>query len=200
MIFANLPTEKRLIFEVSLATGLRIGDVLKLRARDVRRVAGKEVHIFFTAEKTGKKGECVLNGTIAERLFGYRKGKKGYLWASRAKSGHVTRQTAWNWFKSAAKAAKIEIKGVSPHALRKSFAVKLRHEQGIEAAQRALQHTNCAQTAIYAYSDVYCGADPYAPVLWCQIDELLDLLCEKFLHRAKQKKTSVEIFEKPPRF
>ncbi len=186
LIFANLPTERRLIFEISLATGLRIGDVLKIRARDVRSVGRGEMLIKFTAEKTGKRGECVLNGTISKHLFSLRRGKKGFLWASRSKSGHITRQTAWNWFKAAAKAAKIEIKGVSPHALRKSFAVKLRHERGIEAAQRALQHTNCAQTAIYAYSDIYAGADPYAPVLWCQIDELIDLLREKLIQRAKK--------------
>ena len=185
-LFSVMPLERRLVFEVALQSGLRIGDVLKIRRSDLRRTDPDEVEIRFVAEKTKKKGKAYVHGAVAEHLFGLRRGRKGFLWPSNAKCGHVTRQTVWNWAKEAGKAANIDLRGLSPHSLRKCFAVKLRHEKGIDAAQRALQHSHSAQTAIYAYADVYAGADPNAPVLWCQVDELLDLITE----RLKQKKTS----------
>ena len=138
------------MFSVALETGLRIGDVLKIRKRDISQIAPDALKIAYIAQKTGKKGSCTLKG-----------------------------QTAWNWFKEAAKETGIDVHGVSPHALRKSFAVKLRHEQGMEAAKTALQHSDNATTAIYAYADVYAGKDPNAPVLWCQVNELAEIIAAK---------------------
>lgn len=181
-----MPQERRLVFEVSIQSGLRIGDVLKLRVRDVRRVSAEEAELAYIAEKTKKKGTARIYGKVAEQMFALKKGKKGFFWPSPSKSGHITRQSAWNWFKEAAFAAGVDVKGVSPHSLRKCFAVRLRHEKGLQAAQKALQHSDSATTAIYAYADIYHGVDPDAPVLWCQIGELVDLIAE----RLKQKKSS----------
>lgn len=187
LIFAHFDFSQRLVFEVSFATGLRIGDVLKIRKRDLKRVSGGGCEISFVAEKTKKKGKAVVYGEICEHLFLLAKRTKSFLWASRAKCGHITRQTAWNWIKAAAEAAEVNLKGVSPHSLRKCFAVRVRHKEGLEAARRALQHSCSEQTAIYAYADVYAGAYPDAPVLWCQIDELVDLIAAK-LKRNEAKK------------
>ena len=167
------------MFSVALETGLRIGDVLKIRKRDISQIAPDALKIAYIAQKTGKKGTCTLKGQTAREVMFLAKLRRGFLWSSNAKCGHITRQTAWNWFKEAAKEAKIDVNGVSPHALRKSFAVKLRHEQGMEAAKTALQHSDNATTAIYAYADIYAGKDPNAPVLWCQVDQLVDLIVEK---------------------
>jgi integrase/recombinase XerD len=178
-LFARLEPHQRLIFDISIETGLRIGDVLKIRAGDVSVSSPEEAAIRYKAEKTNKSGVAVVCGKTASRLLEFKRGKKGFLWPSRAKCGHLTRQTAWNWIKAAAKAAEIDLRGVSPHSLRKCFAVRIRHVQGLQAAQRALQHTDSATTAIYAYADTYAGADPFAPVLWCQIDELIDLIAAR---------------------
>lgn len=183
-IFAHMDAYRRLVFEVAIQSGLRIGDVLKIRSRDLKQVAPEAVEIRYVAEKTKKKGTATVYGRTAVQLLSLRRGKSGFLWSSDAKCGHITRQTAWNWMKTAANAAKIELNGVSPHSLRKSFAVRIRHEQGMIAAQRALQHSDSATTAIYAYADIYSGADPDAPVLWCQIEELIDLIVERL--RAKK--------------
>ncbi|MBR6726348.1 MAG: tyrosine-type recombinase/integrase [Clostridia bacterium] len=176
LLFAHMDADRRLVFEVAIQSGMRIGDVLKIRARDLKQVAPEAVEIRYTAEKTDKKGSATVYGSVAKKLLDLRKGRKGFLWPSTSKCGHITRQSAWNWIKTAANAAKIDLKGVSPHSLRKCFAVRIRHEQGMLAAQRALQHSDSAVTAIYAYSDVYSGADPDAPVLWCQVEELVDLI------------------------
>lgn len=183
-LFAHMSADRRLVFEVAIESGMRIGDVLKLRRRDLKRAKNGAAEITYTAEKTKKKGTAFVYGKTAEHLFALAQGTKCYLWASRAKCGHITRQTAWNWMKEAAKAAKIDLKGVSPHSLRKCFAVRIRHEKGMQAAQKALQHQDSATTAIYAYADIYAGADPDAPVLWCQVEELIDLIVE----RLREKK------------
>lgn len=178
-IFRRLSKDRRLVFSVALETGLRIGDVLKIKKRDIRQIAPDALEIVYIAQKTKKKGKCMLQGQTAQELLFLAKFRRGFLWCSNAKCGHITRQTAWNWFKEAARDAGIDVHGVSPHALRKSFAVKLRHEQGMEAAKAALQHADNATTAIYAFADVYAGKDPDAPVLWCQIDELTALIAER---------------------
>lgn len=185
-IFAQLDPDRALVFRVALQTGLRIGDVLKIRTRDVRHVGAGAFEIRYRAEKTKKEGRALVFGDVGKQMFALRdpKRRNAFLWPGKGKNGHITRQTAWNWLKNAAKAAKIEIKGVSPHSLRKNFAVGLRKSEGLDAAQKALQHTDSAITAIYAFADVYSGADPNAPVLWCQVSELVDLICE----RLKQKK------------
>ena len=185
-IFAKLPYDRRLVFEASIQSGLRIGDVLKIRSRDLKRVSDKEACISYVAEKTKKRGTVSVYGNVAANLISLSKSCKGFLWPSYGKTGHITRQSAWLWLKEAAKAAGVDIRGVSPHSLRKCFAVRIRHEQGMIAAQKALQHKDSATTAIYAFADIYAGADPDAPVLWCQIEELLDLIEE----RLQQKKAS----------
>lgn len=177
-IFQKLTPERRLIFEISLETGMRIGDVLKIRKRDLAAAPKGRCEVRFVAEKTGKRAIAVINSPmVAKSLLNKPKGYKGFIFGShKSKSGHYTRQAAWKWFKQAAAAAKVDIKGCSPHSLRKSFAAELMHRKGMQAVQSALQHTNSFTTAIYAYADVYAGANPEAPVLWGQIDELVDLI------------------------
>lgn len=181
-IFSKLPRERRLIFEVALGTGLRIGDVLKIKKRDIRAAPEGRCEISFIAEKTGKAGITYIDGAAAKALLKLPKGNKGYLWGSYSKCGHITRQAAWKWFKTAAKEADVDISGVSPHSLRKSFASALRHREGLQAAQAALQHENSAVTAIYAYADAYAGRDPTEPVRWCQVDVLCDIIIERLNH------------------
>lgn len=185
-LFSQLAADRRLLFEVALQTGMRIGDVVKLRRRNISRVGSGEVRVSFTAEKTGKHAICPIYGTYADKLWQLAKHGKGFLWPSRGKTGHITRQSAWNWLKAAAKAANVDFDGVSPHSLRKCFAVRVRHERGMLAAQRALQHSNSATTAIYAYADIYAGEDPEAPVLWCQVDQLVDLIAARLTEHAKE--------------
>ncbi len=180
-IFKYLSKTDELLFGIARETGLRIGDVAKIRRREVRRKAPDLCEISYTAEKTGKPGKAVVGGKLAADLLEAAKGKRGYIFPTErnSKSGHVTRQALWARFKRAAEFAGVPLEGCSPHGLRKAFAVAVRHEKGLKAAQEALQHTNSAVTALYAYADAYAGCDPDAPITWAQVGMLVDLVVQQ---------------------
>ena len=185
-ILRALPPERRLLFELARHTGLRIGDVVKIRKADLSDGDDGTLAVRYTAEKTGKQGIAVLDGVLADKLRKAPRGRRGFVFPSeRSRSGHVTRQSAWLWFKGAAKTAGVSLDGCSPHALRKSYAVELRHSSGVAAAQAALQHDRASTPAIYAFADVY-GGKGGEPVLWSQVDELAELVAAKLAVRAKK--------------
>lgn len=185
-VFSRLEPSRRLLFEITLNTGLRIGDACKVRKSDLTEADGGRLLLKYEAEKTGKRGIAVLTGELADKVRRAPKGRRGFLFPSdRARSGHVTRQAAWLWFKRAAKDAGVDIDGVSPHALRKNFAVEVRHRDGLEAARELLQHDRAATTSIYAFSDVFAGkADE--PILWTQVDELVELVAQRLASEQKK--------------
>lgn len=176
-IFSCMPFEHRLPFIISLQTGMRIGDVLKLKRKDLKLISDSIVEVKYIAEKTGKLGYATVRGENAVLLL---RRKRGFLFPSErgSKSGHITRQTAWGRFKRAADRADVSLDGCSPHSLRKSFAVELRHERGIVAAQHALQHDRASLTALYAFSDAFLGIDAEEPITWGQVGVLADVVAE----------------------
>ena len=185
-LFKELDTTGRLLFAVCRETGLRIGDVVKLRRSDLRRSSAAGYYISYVAEKTGKKGKCSVSDLLAEQIKQHCSGS-GYVFSSAcARSGHITRQTAWNWLKTAAKRSGVSLAGCSPHSLRKSFAVDVRHREGLEAARIALQHSDSAVTAIYAYADVYGGFAPDDPIRWSMVNQLVDLIICELDYRKKK--------------
>jgi integrase/recombinase XerD len=124
--------EEWLPLRISLETGLRIGDVVSLKRGALKRKDGKFL-LRTTAQKTGKIGDFPISDALAEVL----KVRKGtFIFPSYGKSGHLTRQAAWSRMKTAAHRLGINADGISPHSLRKCFAVALRHQAGIETDTR----------------------------------------------------------------
>lgn len=149
--------EEWLPFWVSLETGLRVGDVVKLKPRDLQKDG-----IHYTAEKTGKKGIASISQALRKELE-KRKGK--YIFpSSRSKQGHITRQAVWLRVKRAGERAGIDLEGVSPHAMRKAFAVELYRKKGFKVVQQALQHANAATTEIYSFADWDTGENANLPL------------------------------------
>ena len=145
--------------EVAFLTGLRIGDVLKIRPCDLTPQG-----VVYTAEKTGKRGFAPLPPTVLAAL--HKNARGGWCFPSpKAKWKHLTRQAAWQRIKRAALRAGVEPRGVSPHALRKSFAVERMHTVGLQAVQAALQHDSAGVTEIYALSDWLTGENANKPLL-----------------------------------
>lgn len=141
---------------VSLETGLRIGDVVKLRVSNL-----KADGLHYKAQKTRKNGVAKISAELRKHLN--KKGK--WLFPSPYKSGeHITRQCVWSRVKKACERAGLEAEGVSPHSLRKVFAVELYREKGFKAVQEALQHSNSATTEIYSFSDWSTGSSAELPL------------------------------------
>lgn len=147
-IYRYMTYANELALRVSLTTGLRIGDVLKIRAEDLK---GRTLH--FVSEKTDKPGTKVLPLALAAELR-RQAGSGGYVFKHRTDpTKHRTRQTVWADVKRAARAAGMR-ENFTPHSARKTYAVELYHEQGLSAAEEALQHDSTTTTMLYALSDV----------------------------------------------
>lgn len=143
---------------VALRTGMRIGDVLKIREADLTPQG-----VIYTAEKTGKRGFAPLPPDMLHALA--RQARWGWCFPSPKVTGkHLTRQAAWQRMKRAARAAGVSLDGVSPHALRKCFAVERMHAEGLGAVQRALQHDRPGVTETYALADWLTGENAEKPL------------------------------------
>lgn len=139
-------------------TGMRIGDVIKIRVDDLDRDG-----VRYTAQKTGKNGRAPLPRALVNRLRA--QARDGWCFPSPYKRGkHITRQAAWARIKKAAELAGVSPAGISPHSLRKVYGVKKYQSEGMEAARSALQHSDARTTEIYALSDWLTGANAELPL------------------------------------
>lgn len=139
-------------FAVSLATGLRIGDVLALR-----RVNIHDTYLDFYAKKTGKIGRAEIPKDLAAALLDNAAGGK-WCFPGMKCGKHLTRQAAWYRLKKAASIAGIDAQGISPHSFRKTFASRVFESTGdIHEVQKRLQHEFISDTCLYAFSDRLSG-------------------------------------------
>lgn len=148
--------ERFLPLWVSLETGLRVGDVVAIKCRNV-----KEDGIHFRAQKTNKFGIAPISVALRKRL------RKSGTWlfpSPKDPKKHITRQAVWQRIKAAGKRAGLDLRGVSPHAMRKVFAVELYREQGFAVVKKALQHNNNATTEIYTFADWTTGENANIPL------------------------------------
>jgi len=182
-IIHNVPASERLPFEIAVSTGLRIGDVVAIRLDQIDD-SGDNMLIRFVAQKTGKEGSATIPPPLAARIRrqmrSLRTSKFLFPPAKRyAKTPHLTRQTCWARMKRAARAAGVSLDGVSPHSLRKVYAVDLRHEKGLAAVRDALQHSNDAVTRVYAYADTVLNFESDEPIRWRDLELVVDYVLER---------------------
>lgn len=159
VIFMHMTYENALALEVSLTTGLRIGDVLKVRPSDLRSDG-----LHYVAEKTGKSGIAPISRRLADKLI--KNGNKWWCFPHRdsPRLKHRTRQAVWKDVKRAAEIVRssglLDDQNVAPHSGRKTFAVVDKAAHGAAHAQAALQHASRATTEIYTESDKLVGVPP----------------------------------------
>ena len=155
---------------VSLETGLRVGDVVGLRVSDV-----KADGIHYTAQKTGKPGIAKISSKTRNKLP--KKGK--WLFPSPYKLGkHLTRQAVWARIKTAGKRAGLDLDGLSPHSMRKVFAVELYRQKGFKAVQEALQHKYSTTTEIYSFADWSTGENANLPLTRKDLHLIVNMVLE----------------------
>lgn len=149
-VLAALMPQNRLIARVCLQTGLRVGDVVALRTRDIGQ------QFMVTEAKTNKRRRVGLTEDLIRDILA----QAGPEWAfpGRAPGGHKSRQAVWADVKRAARAFRLP-QNVGPHSLRKVYAVDLLERYGdIGRVQRALNHSSIETTLIYAMADKLLAA------------------------------------------
>lgn len=150
-ILAALMPENRLACEISLATGLRIGDVLRLRPDQVEP---KLKRFTIKEEKTGKRRTVYLPKELRERAFAI----CGRFWVFEHRldrTKHRTRQAVFKDLRRAAMLFRVKAQ-VTPHTARKVFAVEYynKHNNDIKKLQQLFNHSNEAVTFLYAMANV----------------------------------------------
>lgn len=140
-VLAALTPSNRLVCRVCLQTGLRVGDVVSLKTRDLKG------QFWIVETKTRKRRRVNLPRELLEQI----RDQAGEVWAfpGRKPGQHRTRQAVWADVKRAAKAFRIR-QNVAPHSFRKVYAVELLRRCGdVKRVQRALNHSDCATTMVY---------------------------------------------------
>lgn len=145
-VFAALTPTNRLVCQIAVHTGLRVGDVLALRADKFRP------QMWVTEAKTGKRKRVNLPKPLYEAV----KAQAGRTWvfpSARDPDKHRTRQAVWADVKRAAKAFRMP-QNVGVHSLRKRYAVEQLARSGgnFRRVQKLLNHADMATTMIYAMS------------------------------------------------
>lgn len=150
LVLSALTDENRLVIRTALATGLRVGDVLKLTPDRLKP------HFWVTEEKTGKKRQVGLPEPLLSDLKNH--AGRDWVFPGRDPRKHRTRQAVWKDVKRAAKSFRIP-QNVGPHSFRKVYAVDLLRKYGdIARVQRALNHDSETITMIYALADMQLSA------------------------------------------
>lgn len=149
-LLAALMPENRLACEVSLATGLRISDVLNMRSEQLgERMSVREL-------KTGKR-RCVR---IPRELLDRMHAVKGKIYVFEGRTNYRkprTRQAVYKDLKRAAALFRIDKKlQISPHSARKVWSVEKLKQYGgnVGKVQQLLNHSDEAVTLLYVMADV----------------------------------------------
>ncbi len=145
------------LLEILYASGLRVSELVSLPASTANVREN-----FLIVRGKGSKDRMVpltdaakqaLHEWIPERERTLPKGRESrWLFPSRSKTGHLTREGFFEELKSLATAAGIPAERVSPHVIRHSFASHLiAHDADLRTVQQMLGHANIATTQIYTH-------------------------------------------------
>jgi integrase/recombinase XerC len=138
----------RVLVELLLGTGIRIGSALALNVEDLDLEHGE---IDLRRTKGDRPTTVLMPKAVAEKLkvfAGTRTAGPVFLALDRRISMRHTQRRLAGWFADA------RIAGRSAHALRHSFATKIYQQTGdLQLTQAALGHASVASTVIYARID-----------------------------------------------
>lgn len=150
-LLAALMPANRLALEISLATGLRISDVLNLRTDEVRNA--KEGRLSIREMKTGKRRRFRLPAELQRRALAL--AGKVFIFENRLDwRRHRTRQAVYKDLRRAAELFRLSSHlTIAPHSARKVWAVGQRRKHGLGRVQQLLNHSSEAVTMLYAMAD-----------------------------------------------
>jgi len=140
----------RALLNLTYSSGLRVGEVVRIRVEDIDRERGL---VRVRSGKGRKDRNTVLSTAALEHIDIYMKAMRPARWlfpGGRGK-GHLTERTVQHVFERAARAAGIR-RGASVHCLRHSFATHLL-EDGVDLRyiQELLGHRSSRTTEVYTH-------------------------------------------------
>lgn len=133
-LLAILPPEAALAVRISADTGLRVSDVLALKASDIAPT------MTVTERKTGKRRKVRLKQSTVRACQAYAGRKDAPLL-------DVNRSTVYRQVRKAA--AELGMEHVSMHSIRKLYARQYCRAHGLAATQKELQHDYLSTTLLY---------------------------------------------------
>ena len=147
----------KVLVEILYASGLRVSELISLPA-----ATANVKENFLIVRGKGSKDRMVpltdaakkaLKDWIPVREKTLPKGRESrWLFPSKGKTGHLTREGFFEELKSLALIAGIDRERVSPHVIRHSFASHLiAHNADLRTVQQMLGHSNIATTQIYTH-------------------------------------------------
>jgi integrase len=149
---SNNPRD-HLLFIMGINNGLRAGDLVRLRVKDVQHLKVGDV-LTIKESKTGKDNILVINKTVYKALSKYldevQPNDDEYLFASRKGNSHIQSQAVSKLVKKWTKA--INLKGnFGAHTLRKTWGYIQRtvHGVGFEIICKRYNHSSPAITMRY---------------------------------------------------
>lgn len=150
LIDSTTNVKHRSMLETIYATGLRLGELVKLELRDI----GAERRVITVRNgKGGKDRRTVLPATLLSHLRQYyrRYRPARYLFEGRRPGRHISRRTVQAVFQQARERIRMD-RQVGVHVLRHSFAThQLEAGMDIATLQSILGHRNLQTTARYLH-------------------------------------------------
>lgn len=149
---AGMTPTNRLICTVAMNTGLRIDDVCALKTADIQRARQRSGWLVVTEQKTGKRKTVRFRNADLSAMY-WHSGVE-YVFPKRNNPcEHRTRQAVWKDLARCASAQRVKGLNVSPHSLRKLYAVEQYDKHGdLHKVQKQLNHDNVQTTMMYALS------------------------------------------------
>lgn len=138
------------MFMLGINSALRVGDILSLRVRDIRKNGEIRKVVSVKAEKTDKIHEFPINTELRKLLKNYCNDKKDYeyLIANERTSLPIGRTQAWKVLKEVSKSVGIE--NIGTHSMRKTYGYHFYQEtKDIVLLQEILGHSDIAITKRY---------------------------------------------------
>lgn len=153
--FEERSDRNALLFRVGINTALRIGDILKIKYKDIFNGGGEfKEYLQLNETKTGKERKVKLNNHIRPHILKYCKfyrmvGDDYLFFSIEDTSKPMHRITAWRALKQGADACGIEHFGT--HTLRKTAGYHIYHKSGnnIALVMTLLNHDSPKETLRY---------------------------------------------------
>jgi integrase len=159
----NYSTGKRdyMLWNLSIATGFRAGDLLKLTVNDVKKAValgyfeileGKKANAKCIHKRNIVKRHAIIQSNLRKLLVDYVKNKRDYEYMFTSNKGKNEPLSVDSWSRILREAARdVGLKQISAHSGRKTYAWNLYtlSEKDIDKVKKALVHSDVRHTEVY---------------------------------------------------